>query len=449
MLSHRRLTLAIFLAFLALTFPALPAQADEAAPAPKAEPQQNPPPATIVEPSAPTFTIFATRQGLVGRRTANGHRIQQRDRFVALPSWSVLASKGGDEFQVRVSYKGRSVVLPVWDVGPWNTRDDYWNPNRRYSDLAVGLPMAQAAHQNGYNGGRDQFGRRIRLPNGIDIADGAFWDDLNMGESDWVQVTFLWMGKDPGNGQAGPSGEDDPGQLEQGADLIDDGAEGYTPLAASNWYDGQCGVNGRHSWTYTASKASERENSARWVPRLKGGGFYEIFAYIPSCGPKATANARYRVMHEGATTEVAINQRASAGRWASLGTFHMEPGSSAVELDDLTGEDEAVIRFDAMKFVPRSDERPPDAKVTEAQRKDGGILVRWSGSDDIAGIASFDVQVRKLPDGGWSDWQMGVTGSEALFTPPEPGGYAFRARARDWAGREQAWREADDAAVAP
>src|SRR5215211_9528924 len=69
-------------------------------------------------PAAPTFTVFATREGLVGHRTANGHRIQPRDRFVALPSWSVLAGDSGLEFQVRVTYRGRSAVLPVWDVGP-------------------------------------------------------------------------------------------------------------------------------------------------------------------------------------------------------------------------------------------------------------------------------------------------------------------------------------------
>ena len=100
--------------------------------------------------------MFATREGLVGHRTANGHRIGPRDRFVALPYWGVLSSKGGNEFQVRVTYRGRSVVLPVWDVGPWNTHDDYWSPKRRYSDLPVGQPMAHAAYHQRYHDGRDE-----------------------------------------------------------------------------------------------------------------------------------------------------------------------------------------------------------------------------------------------------------------------------------------------------
>ncbi|HEY1012892.1 MAG TPA: hypothetical protein VGE07_09340, partial [Herpetosiphonaceae bacterium] len=147
---------------------------------------------------APTYRIHATREGLVGRRTANGHVITKRDRFVALPSWRSLSSQGGYEYKVRLSYKGRSVVVPVWDVGPWNTHDDYWSANRQmWKDLDRGVPEAMAANLWGYNGGRDEFGRKPNLPNGIDIADGTFWDDLGMKDWDWVDVTFLWEGYDP------------------------------------------------------------------------------------------------------------------------------------------------------------------------------------------------------------------------------------------------------------
>lgn len=145
--------------------------------------------------SAPTYRVYATREGLVGHRTANGHRIGRRDRFVALPSWKVLNDRGEKDYQVRISYRERSVVVPVWDVGPWNTRDNYWSAQREmWRDLPRGLPQAQAAHQQGYNGGRDQFGRRPNLPNGIDIADGTFWEDLGLKDHAWVEVTFLWLG---------------------------------------------------------------------------------------------------------------------------------------------------------------------------------------------------------------------------------------------------------------
>lgn len=403
--------------------------------------------AQAAPPDAPTYTVFATREGLVGHRTANGHRIRPRDRFVALPSWTVLGSDGGNEFQVRVTYRDRSVVLPVWDVGPWNTRDEYWRSERRYGDLPAGLPMAQAAYQASYNGGHDEFGRRIRTPNGIDIADGAFWDDLGMTQSDWVQVTFLWLGADPG--QIAPAGA--PGGLgatvaaEPDAIVVDDGGEGYSGEAAIQWYDADCGLNGRHAWTYGTADPAQSENRARWAAQLPGVGFYEAFAYIPACGHPATQAARYRVLYDGVARDVAIDQSAAGDRWVSLGLYHVNDPAVAVELSDVTGDDGRAVRVDAVKWLPRVDAAAPDARATEALRQgDGSVLVRWSGADDVSGVASFDIQVRALPDGGWSDWLVGATTLEAAFVPPGPGGYAFRARATDWLGQQQPWREADD-----
>lgn len=150
-------------------------------------------------PVAPTFTVHATRLGLVGRRTANGHRIAKRDRFVALPCVCVLSSRGGNEYMVRITYKGRSVVAPVYDVGPWNTRDNYWDPQekRYFSDLRQGWPQDHAAFFDGHNNGRAQHGK-VRFPTAIDIADGIWWDDFGIkGDRAVVEVTFLWMGRDP------------------------------------------------------------------------------------------------------------------------------------------------------------------------------------------------------------------------------------------------------------
>lgn len=150
---------------------------------------------------APTYVVFATREGLVGHVTANGHIIRPRDHFVALPSWTVVSPAGTHQYQVRVSYRGRSTVAPVWDVGPWNINDDYWMPNRAYSDLRTGMPRAQAAFLYGYRGGIDEFNRRTGNPAGIDLADGTFWDALGMRTNDWVHVTFLWMGDDPSHAE--------------------------------------------------------------------------------------------------------------------------------------------------------------------------------------------------------------------------------------------------------
>jgi hypothetical protein len=156
---------------------------------------------TVEEPlmaasTAPTVRVWATREGLVDSRTANGHVIQKNDEFVALPSVRALSSNGGWEYAVRLRNprNGREAVAPVWDVGPWNIYDNYWDPFRElFGDLPRWLPEAQAAYFNGYNGGLDQYGRHVCIPPAIDIADGTFWNKLGMTDSDWVDVTFLWL----------------------------------------------------------------------------------------------------------------------------------------------------------------------------------------------------------------------------------------------------------------
>ena len=143
-----------------------------------------------------TRTVVATREGLVGGTTANGHVIVPNDHFVALPSRRALSTNFGHEHEVRVTYRGRTVVAPVWDIGPWNTHDDYWNPppiRETFKDLPRGKPEAEAANLEGYNGGLDERGRVVRTPAGIDLADGTFRLDLVLPDNDWVEVEFLWL----------------------------------------------------------------------------------------------------------------------------------------------------------------------------------------------------------------------------------------------------------------
>lgn len=150
-----------------------------------------------------SYPVFATREGLVGGTTANGHKITPRDHFVALPSRRGLASRNGGEYSVRVcAANGRCAWAPIWDVGPWNTRDDYWampGVRQEWHDLPQGKPASQAAYQDGYNNGRDQFGRKVANPAGIDLADGTFWDGLQLKNNTWVTVTYQWT-------SAGPAG---------------------------------------------------------------------------------------------------------------------------------------------------------------------------------------------------------------------------------------------------
>lgn len=152
----------------------------------------------LTESAALNYRVFATREGLAGGTTANGHVIAERDHFVALPSRRALAPRNSSDYSVKVcAPNGRCAFAPVWDVGPWNTRDDYWNPSdqrQEWRDLPQGLPQAQAAYEGDYNGGRDQYERQVANPAGIDLGDGLFWDALGLTDNSWVTVDYLWTG---------------------------------------------------------------------------------------------------------------------------------------------------------------------------------------------------------------------------------------------------------------
>jgi hypothetical protein len=152
-----------------------------------------------------SYRVFATREGLVGGTTANGHRIVPNDQFAALPSRRALSPKGRGDYSVRVcTDAGRCATVPVWDVGPWNTTDDYWNPpaeRQSWKDLPQGRPQAQAAFENRHNGGRDGFGRQVKNPAGIDLADGTFWG-LGLRNNAFVTVDYLWTARSGALGRA-------------------------------------------------------------------------------------------------------------------------------------------------------------------------------------------------------------------------------------------------------
>ncbi|MFG1644208.1 peptidoglycan-binding protein [Amycolatopsis sp. NPDC049252] len=251
-----------------------------------------------------TYRVFATREGLVGATTANGHVIKSRDHFVALPSGRALSPKGSTEYSVKLCNpaNGRCEVAPVWDVGPWNTKDDYWNPastRQSWKTLAQGRPEAQAAYQDGFNGGKDQYGRTVGNPAGIDLADGTFWDGLGLQDNGWVEVTYQWTGA----GTPAPSWpvvrDGDTGDAvksvqyllnsRQSAGLAVDGEFGPATLAATKAFQSAHGLTvdgivGPDTWaalvpvltegsTGDAVRAVQNELTAHDVPTTITGTF--------------------------------------------------------------------------------------------------------------------------------------------------------------------------------
>ena len=81
------------------------------------------------------------------------------------------------KFTVNVTYKDKTKKsIPVNDVGPWNTNDNYWdsksaaNPRRKFTDLERFVPEAWAAFKKDYNNGKDGSGRVVTNPAGIDLC---------------------------------------------------------------------------------------------------------------------------------------------------------------------------------------------------------------------------------------------------------------------------------------
>ncbi|QTD41411.1 hypothetical protein [Sporosarcina sp. Te-1] len=96
---------------------------------------------------------------------------------------------------------GRSVrSVKVDEVGPWNTDDNYWdaksgtNPRRKFADLPLGTPQAYAAYTNGHNGGKDQSGRKVLNPAGIDLTPRVATDlGLKSLQNAWIDVRYEYL----------------------------------------------------------------------------------------------------------------------------------------------------------------------------------------------------------------------------------------------------------------
>ncbi|GIV96599.1 MAG: hypothetical protein KatS3mg057_1256 [Herpetosiphonaceae bacterium] len=313
----------------------------------------------LEEPVAPTYRIRATRQGMVGSRTANGHVVRYMDRFVSLPSWRSLSSRGGGEYMVRLTnpMNGRSAIAPVWDVGPWNRHDDYWNEDREwYKDLPLGWPEDHAAFYWGYNGGYAEVSGKVLWAAAVDVGDGTWTEDLGIdfeNEQATLLITFLWKGSDPGPDpeiQPGPP----PRDYGDGAYYVDDLVAGFT-LSKSVWFEVKCGHDRHAWWTYSTTDPAQSSHAAIWRPTLPKDGDYDVWVHVPYCvnWVPDSRDVRYEVHHHWGVDIVSVNQKAEAGRWVGLGRWHFKAGDAGfVRLADLAGDHGRSVWFDAIKWVP-------------------------------------------------------------------------------------------------
>ena len=93
---------------------------------------------------------------------------------------------------------GNRVVRPrIKEVGPWNTYDNYWQSSRNrtmWKSLRRCVPEAHAAFYRNYNGGKDEFGREVLNPAGVDLTPAvARGLALRQYQNAWVYVRFPWV----------------------------------------------------------------------------------------------------------------------------------------------------------------------------------------------------------------------------------------------------------------
>jgi len=121
----------------------------------------------------PWQRVFATREGMTGHKLACGDVIRDGAMFVALPHRSALHR------DVEIRYRDRVAVVPVLDVGPWNTDDPYWETNAR--------PAAEL--------GRGAYRKPVNRA-GIDLSDGVFFA-LGLRDNDFLEWRFVHRGYIP------------------------------------------------------------------------------------------------------------------------------------------------------------------------------------------------------------------------------------------------------------
>jgi LysM repeat protein len=161
--------------------------------------------------SAPPYLVAPSRLAAARSYKIFATRYDSGDRYaVALPDMCLKFSNAGnrlcedDGYQINqgyfvyLSYDGETAA-EVWESGPWNVDDNYWStsrdpqPRRMFADLPAGMPEAQAAFFDGYNGGVDQYGRVVIAPFGIDLGRQVSIDiGLEPGNNDWINITFAW-----------------------------------------------------------------------------------------------------------------------------------------------------------------------------------------------------------------------------------------------------------------
>ncbi len=169
-------------------------------------------------------------------------------------------------------------------------------------------------------------------------------------------------------------------QQQEESITVDELDPGFTRSSAY-WHPG-CGWLDHSWWTHTTTDPDISTNWATWRPNLPQSGWYEVFAYVPSCSapdlPDYTEHARYRVYYRGGGNLIEVDQKAAQGRWVSLGTYPFYAGTAGyVYMDDIAGDHWRALWYDAVRWVLRGPlAEPPPPPFLQAPQPDTWVSSR-------------------------------------------------------------------------
>ena len=288
-----------------------------------------------------TYTVFGTQY--FGE---TDYEVAIPDKYIKFANrdWSHYSGYEDNDYSLKLERAGYTVSsVLVWDVGPWNIDDNYWNPasghprpRRLFTDLDQGMPEAQAAYYDGYNDGKDQYGRIVTVPTAVDMTPDLAADlGLAYLQNDWITVTFLW--------------ED-----EESEEMIVDDSDGKCRFIGppANWVEvSGYGTNNQMHYTYNIT--SGWKNAALWKFRLPYDATCNVSVFIPS-NHATTKSANYYInTGSGWNGPYTVNQSIYYDEWVSLGTHNFKEGRNRVAVIDGTGESEDTkkVGVDAAKIT--------------------------------------------------------------------------------------------------
>ena len=162
----------------------------------------------------------------------------------------------------------------------------------------------------------------------------------------------------------------------------------------------------RSTWGWTTKyKATSSTSStvwARWDPQLVASGWYEVSVFV-AARHATTDRARYKLHGVlGATREleIPVSQSRYYNQWVPLGVFQFDANNAAagvVFLNDLTGEADKEIAFDAVRWRQIVGIIPTDKYLAD-------------GYDSPVGTATERAETKIWP-GQWFD----ATGYDRLY----------------------------------